>query len=395
MHIVSSADSGGRTHFDVGEIFARFGEAFREHHRLSPDQARVMRAIERCRTEALGGHRIACTNCGFAIQAYNSCRNRHCPKCQGSAQYRWIEARKEKLLSTSYFHVVFTLPAELRSIARRNPSCVFDLLFKSAARVLLELGQDERRLGGHLGVTAVLHTWSRTLAFHPHVHCIVTGGGLSADGRQWRAVRRRYLFPVRVMAALFRGKFLAGLTRAQEAGGLDLGNDVGGFGQLVSVLHKMRWVVYAKQPFGGPAHVFHYLGQYTHRVGLANSRIRAVADNGITFITRGDRTVTLAPVEFIRRFMMHVLPTGFVKIRHYGLSASTHARTKLAQAQAILGPLPDVDANRREDDDDRKKNVDEVDVRDIITRVLIGDDVACPTCEVGRLRVHERSTGPP
>ena len=396
IHVEPIPHPGGRTPHDVGEIFTRFGSRFRERHRLSIEQARAMRAIESCRTDALGGHRVACNNCEFAIQAYNSCRNRHCPKCMGSAQYRWIEARKERILNTPYFHIVFTLPEELRPIARRNPDLIFDLLFKSAAQTLLELGRDKKRLGGLLGLTAVLHTWSRTLAFHPHVHCIVTAGGLSPDEQRWRPARRSYLFPVRVMGALFRGKFLAGLTRSNEHECLDLGSDSTSFSQLVSVLRKVRWVVYAKQPFGGPAQVFQYLGQYTHRVGIANSRIRAVTDHGITFTTRGESTVTLDPIEFIRRFLMHVLPRGFVKIRHYGLCASVNARTKMAEAQTILGSTVDTQAGAAQDvPKERSDDGIDVDVREILIRVFMTDHVPCPRCQVGKLELQECATGPP
>jgi len=301
-----------------------------------------MRAIERCRTEALGGHLDVCLECGFERPAYNSCRNRHCPKCQSLAQARWIEQRLEHILPSHYFHVVFTLPSELRPLVRANRVRLFDLLFASASRTLLELGDDPKRLGGRLGITIVLHTWTRELTFHPHLHCIVTGGGLAPTGETWVPCSRRYLFPVLVLGALFRGKLLAGLRRLRDQGLLQysgaaapLADDVA-FSQLLDRLYKTSWVVYAKRPFAGPEHVFRYLGRYTHRVGISNHRLQAFDEHGVRFATKGGKSVTLAPLDFIRRFLDHVLPAGFTKIRHFGLHAASNVNTKLENARQLL-----------------------------------------------------------
>ncbi len=337
-----SARSGPRPRLEVAEVFARFGERYLESHHASADERKVMRAIERCRTAALGGHLDMCTTCGYERPAYNSCRNRHCPKCQALVQHRWLEARKHYILPVHHFHVVFTLPAELRAIARQNPKLVYDLLFRSAADTLLELGKDPARLGALLGLTAVLHTWTRELVFHPHVHCIVTGGGLSPDETRFVATRPDFLFPVRVMSTLFRGKLLAGLRRLWQGGELALHGklarlrDGACFDELVDHLYQTDFVVYAKPPFGAAENVYAYLGRYTHRVGLSNNRILAIDDHGVCFATKHGKTATLAPVEFIRRFLQHVLPRGFTKLRHYGLLSSQNVKTKLQTARRLL-----------------------------------------------------------
>jgi hypothetical protein len=296
----------------------------------------------RCRTEALGGHLDLCPDCGFERPAYNSCRNRHCPKCQSLAQARWVAERFERILPTHYFHVVFTLPSQLRPLARANRAAIFDLLFACASRTLLELGLDKDRLGAQLGITAVLHTWTRELAFHPHLHCIVTGGGLTPDGGAWSAASRRYLFPVKVLGALFRGKVLAALRRLRDqerlvyCGAARPLADAAVFDAFIDRLYEVDWVVYSKKPFAGPERVFRYLGRYTHRVGVSNQRLQAVDERGVRFATKGKNAVTLAPDEFIRRFLDHVLPAGFTKIRHYGLHAAGNVHAKLERARALL-----------------------------------------------------------
>ncbi len=308
---------------------------------LSSAQRAAVRALLRCRTAQLGGHLDACAACGFSRPSYNSCRDRHCPKCQGLAQARWVRARMQRVLRTHHFHVVFTLPAELRSLALRNRSLVFELLMKAAADSLLELGRDPKWLGApaQLGITAVLHTWTRELAFHPHVHCIVTGGGLAIDGSRWVAASGEFLFPVRVLAALFRGKVLDGLARARRDGKLRLGPEDEGraAARRSDALHRASWIVYAKRPFGGPEQVYRYLGRYTHRVAISNSRLVSATNEIVTFRTRGDHTAALPPLVFLRRFLQHVLPHGFVKIRHYGLLASGNVTTRLERARALLG----------------------------------------------------------
>ncbi len=334
--------ASGRPPLEVADIVRRHGEAFASTHALTPDQHAVLRAVARCRTAELGGHVDVCDRCGHQEIAYNSCRNRHCPKCQGLSQARWVARRMERVLPTHSFHVVFTLPSELRHLAFANRELLFDLLFATAAETLLELGRDPNRLGADLGITSVLHTWTRDLRFHPHVHCIVTGGGLSVDGSRWIATRPTFLFHVAVLGKLFRGKFLDGLRLAYDRGVLALSGAAAGlvdrdrFARLCDKLYRTRWIAYAKPPFGGPEEVFRYLGRYTHRVGLSNRRLVSLDERGVTFKTRGDHCVTLPPAEFLRRFLSHVLPKGFVKIRHHGLMAPSHVHTKLAAARRLL-----------------------------------------------------------
>jgi hypothetical protein len=326
---------------EVADIFRAHGAAYRAAHTLTPVQRKAFDAILACRTAVLGGHLDMCRDCGNERPSYNSCRNRHCPKCQCLAQARWIAARSERVLPVPHFHVVFTLPAQLRPLAYRCPVAIFNMLFTAVADTLLALAHDPDRLGGTPGITLVLHTWTRELTFHPHVHGIVTGGGLAPEGDRWIPSRAKHLFPVRVLGALFRGKFLAALTDAHQRGLLDLTGplaplaDQRGFARLKKVLHRTDWIVYAKRPFGGAKQVFAYLGRYTHRVGLSNQRLRAI-DDAVTFVTKGGRTVTLTHAEFIRRFLNHVLPHRFVKIRHLGLLAAANVKRKLVTARALL-----------------------------------------------------------
>ena len=327
---------------EVAEIVRAHGEAFARAHVLSPEQHAVLRAIALCRTAALGGHVDVCAACGHPEVAYNSCRNRHCPKCQSLAQARWVEQRMERMLPTRSFHAVFTLPSELHGLVRANRERLFTLLLTASAESLLTLGRDERHLGAELGVTVVLHTWTRALLFHPHAHCIVTAGGLSLNGERWVDSRPDFLFPVRVLGTLFRGKFLDGLQKAYDHGELHFDGpakkleDRCAFDRLRDRLYRKRWVVYNKPPFGGPEQVFRYLGRYTHRVGLSNRRLVSLDALGVTFRTRGEQKVTVTPDEFLRRFLLHVLPKGFVKIRHFGLFAASNVSTKLAAARRLL-----------------------------------------------------------
>jgi len=308
-----------------------------------------MRDIETCRTAVLGGHLDVCDTCGDARPAYNSCRNRHCPKCQCLRQAKWVADRMERVLPTRHFHVVFTVPEEMKPLALRNKIRFFEILFAAASRTLLQLGLDPERCGALLGITAVLHTWTRKLGFHPHLHCIVTGGVLSPDGTRWISVRGKgdFLFPVAVIRALFRGKLLAALTRARERGQLEFDGacadlaDPAAFARWRDALYKKDWVVYCKPPFGGAEQVFKYLGRYTHRVGISNQRLRSLDERGVTFATKNGAAVTLAPAEFIRRFLLHVLPRGFVKIRHFGLLAPANVNGKLVVARRRLVPTAD------------------------------------------------------
>ncbi|MHB8695970.1 MAG: IS91 family transposase [Solirubrobacteraceae bacterium] len=372
-----------RPALEVADIVRAHGQAFVRAHALTPDQHAVLRDIARCRTAALGGYAQVCDTCGHTEVAYNSCRNRHCPKCQSLSQARWIEQRMQRVLPTHAFHVVFTLPSQLHALVMANRDKLFDLLFASAADSLLELGRDPRWLGAELGITSVLHTWSRELRFHPHVHCIVTGGGLSLDGQRWIATRQDFLLPVRVLGALFRGKFLARLVRLYERGELRLTGcaasltDAARFARLRDKLHRVRWVVFVKQPFGGPEQVFRYLGRYTHRVGLSNRRLVSLDERGVTFRTRGEQKVTVAPAEFLRRFLLHVLPKGYVKIRHHGLMAASHVPTRLATARRLLDHDPHTTGN------DNGGARAPRDFRELLLALTGIDLRRCPRCGVG------------
>jgi len=331
-----------RPRFEVGDIVRAHRGVLEAARSLSIDQRRALSAIELCRTAVLGGHLDVCTACGHERPSYNSCRNRHCPKCQALAQEKWIAERLARILPVSHFHVVFTLPAALRPLAAYRPALVYNLLFETASATLLDVGRGPK-LGGLLGITAVLHTWTRELELHPHIHCIVTGGALAPDGDLWIRARAQYLLPVRVLSDVFRGKFLAALRREHARGsfaGFNAFLDPEGFERLCSAITKHRWVVYAKKPFAGPEHVFRYLGRYTHRVGIANSRILDLGDNHVTFRTKNGKAITLTPVDFLARFVQHVLPKGYVKIRHYGLLAASNVRTLLERARALLQPTP-------------------------------------------------------
>lgn len=324
---------------ELADVFRAHGDAFRKTHALSSHQLEVMHAIERCRTAALGGHLDVCLQCGDARPSYNSCRDRHCPKCQALRQAQWVAERQTRILPVHHFHVVFTVPGALKPLAKANAEVFYAQLFRAAADTLLALGVDEKRLGAQLGITAVLHTWTRELKFHPHLHCVVTGGGLSSDGTRWVAAPGRYLFPAKVLSRLFRGKLLAALDAAHRRGALHgPAAESEAFAQLKAELYEKEWVVYAKRPFGGPAQVFGYLGRYTHRVAISNQRLKSMDERGVRFVTRGDATATLAPDEFIGRFLQHILPPGFVKIRHFGLLAAGNVNTRLERARALLGP---------------------------------------------------------
>jgi hypothetical protein len=330
----------------VGEIARVHGEALKKQYALSEAQRKVLRAVSACRTHVLGGRMDVCAKCGDEKVVFHSCRNRHCPACQAMTQARWIEGRMARLLPVDYFHVVFTVPDDLLAgLALRNREVFFDALFAASTQTLLALGEDEKRLGGRMGLTAVLHTWTRDLRFHPHLHCIVTGGGLTRDG-QWRSCKQDYLFPVSVLSKLFRGKMVAALDDAYQAGQLNLGEMPNGatsdvaWHRLKRKLYRTRWVSYAKPPFAGPESVYQYLGRYTHRVGISNHRLISVTKDAVTFRTRGEATATLTPQEFLRRFLLHVLPHGYVKLRHFGLLAPANVNTKLAAARTVLKARP-------------------------------------------------------
>jgi hypothetical protein len=368
-----------RPRFDIADIVRRHRGALETEYDLTLAQRRVLSAIELCRTVALGGHVDVCRSCGFERPAYNSCRNRHCPKCQSLAQEEWIAARAERLLSVPHFHVVFTIPSELRPLARYRPRVVFDALFRAAGEALLHLGRS--RFHAELGATLVLHTWTRELHFHPHVHAIVSAGGLALAGDAWTDSSPRYLFPVHVLGALLRGKMLDAIRRSFRDGafdGFDDFRDPEGFPRLMARLARTRWVVYAKRPFRRAHHVLEYLGRYTHRVGIANSRLLKVTDTSVSFKTKHGKSIAIAPLEFLRRFVEHVLPPRFVKIRHYGLYAAAHVDTLLAHATRLL------EARTRSvrPDPNRRLGWEE------LVAKLTGRDVhICPDCGAPLVRV--------
>jgi hypothetical protein len=341
-----------RPSLEVADIFRAHGPAWRTANagHLSLAQLKVMSAIERCRTAALGGHVARCQDCSHSLIAYNSCRNRHCPKCQGAAAKDWLAARQDELLPVPYYHVVFTLPGSISNIACQNKAAVYGILFKAAAETLITIAADPKHLGARIGMTAVLHTWGSALTHHPHLHMIVPGGGISLDGERWISCRPGFFLPVRVLSSLFRRLFLEKLVAAHEAGRLlffgdhvHLG-DAKAFSRYLAPFRRAEWVVYAKAPFAGPEAVLAYLSRYTHRVAIANSRLISFDDHGVSFKWKDYRakgrerykTMTLAAHEFIRRFLIHTLPQGFHRIRHYGLFANGGRAENLDRARQLL-----------------------------------------------------------
>jgi len=363
-------ESHGRTAFEVADVVRAYGASFLRTYPTSGAQRRVLRAIGRCRTVALGGHVEGCEACGHTRIAYNSCRNRHCPKCQGQQRAKWMAAEQAMLLPTEYFHVVFTLPHALTPLIRVNPRALYGLLFRTAAATLLAFARDPTHLGGEPAITMVLHTWGQTLTEHAHVHCVVSGGGLSVDACSWQSTKRRgFLFPVKALSKLFRGKYLAALDRLQRKGALRLAGQSTRFAEatnwvaLLAELRRTPWVVYAKPPFGGAACVLKYLSRYTHRVAISNRRLMFVGDGVVRFTWKdyadhnATKEMTLSAEEFLRRFLLHVLPRGFMRIRHYGILANRHREPKLRRCRELLGvptrlppqeplTLPDCDPHR-------------------------------------------------
>lgn len=371
----------------MGVLARIYGPAVACDGALPESARRVLRDLLRCRTAALGGHLDRCAGCGFERPSYNSCRNRHCPQCQGLARQRWLEQRLVRLLPVHHFHVVFTLPAELRGLVQCNRRALFTLLFACASETLMELAASPGRLGpdgAKLGLTAVLHTWTRDLAFHPHLHCVVTGGGLAPDG-SWTMTRPGFLFPVRVLGALFRGKFLAGLRALARRDELDMNRSE--FERDLERAASKRWVVYCKPPFRDAQQVYAYLGRYTHRVAISNQRLVAFDDatDRVTFVTRDAKRTTLPAEAFLRRFLLHVLPPGFTRIRHYGLLASSNVHTKLENARALLGPdAHDADTKPACVPRAEHPDPDAPDYVRVLFRLTGVDLLACPKCH-GRL----------
>ena len=349
---------------EVADIFRRHGDAYRRAHdaRLGRVERRVMSAIELCRTAGLGGHSECCTAWGLVRIAYNSCRNRHCPKCQGKTRAEWLAARQSELLPVPYFHVVFTLPPPVAEIAFQNKAVVYAILFKAAAETLRTIAADPKHLGAEIGVVAVLHTWGQNLHHHPHVHCVVPGGGPSLDGTRWIGCRPGFFLPVRVLSRLFRRHFLESLRTAFEANALSFFGDLArlaepaAFAERLVECRRTEWVVYAKPPFGGPEQVLAYLGRYTHRVAITNSRLLSMTDGRVGFRWKDYRhhgkakVMTLHADEFIRRFLQHTLPDGFHRIRHYGFLANGHRAEKLALCRMLLPAPPPIDTRASPDE---------------------------------------------
>lgn len=339
-----------RPTLEVADILRAKGDCFLDRYRSSFDfqQLKAFRAIQRCRTAALGGHRDACPSCGYQAISYNSCRNRHCPKCQAQARERWLAARERELLDTSYFHVVFTVPHELNVLALGNPRLFYDLLFTASTQTLLKIASDPKHLGAEIGVIAILHTWGQNLLLHPHIHCVIPAGGFSPDHRRWVRPRYAFFLPVKVLSRVFRGKFLAGLKRlhrSKKLQGLGPAATIAHpqqFAKLLRRLHCHDWVVYAKPAFGGPIQVLRYLGRYTHRVAISNHRLLAFDQERVTFRWKDyardgkQGQMTLTATEFLRRFFLHVLPKGFVRIRHFGFLTNRFRASRLTLGRQLL-----------------------------------------------------------
>jgi len=359
----------GRPVLEVADIFRDHGPAWRKANagHVSLGQLKVMSAIESCRTAALGGHVARCEDCAHEVIAYNSCRNRHCPKCQGAAARRWLAEREAELLPLPYYHVVFTLPAAIGDIAYQNKAVIYDLLFKASAETVITIAADPKHLGARIGVTSVLHTWGSALTHHPHIHMIVPGGGISLDGQRWAACRLGFFLPVRVLSRLFRRLFLEKLVAAHAAGRLRFFGahanlaDRDAFAQYLAPSRAVEWVVYSKRPFGGPQAVLAYLSRYTHRVAISNSRLLSCDGDGVAFKCKDYRVegharqkvMLLATDEFIRRFLIHVLPTGFHRIRHYGLFASGVRAQNIARARELLAAAIPREQDKHPNDGDQ------------------------------------------
>jgi hypothetical protein len=379
-----------RPRLEVADIFRRYGEAYRQQHGapLSPAQRRVMTAIEVCRTAALGGHLERCDQCGHERNAFNSCRDRHCPKCQSLARAQWIEDRQAELLDAPYFHVVFTVPEQIAAIAYQNKEVVYNILFRATAETLKTIAADPKHLGAEIGFFAVLHTWGQNLQLHPHLHCVVPGGGLSPDGQQWVGCKPGFFLPVRVLSRLFRRLFLEALEKAFEAGKLQFFcaleplRERPAFVQHLTEAKNAEWVVYAKRPFAGPEQVLDYVGRYTHRVAISNNRLLDMEDGQIRFqwkdYRHGDevKTMTLSADEFIRRLLLHLLPEGFQRIRYYGFLGNRYRQQKLDQCRRLLGMQVDgpIPASSPE--------MDYIDRYEDLTGYSLRK---CPQCQQGRM----------
>jgi hypothetical protein len=382
----------GSANIEVGDIFRSYGPAYRVRYKLRTAVLKVMSSLEKCRTSALGGHVDVCDACGVVRNSYNSCRNRHCPKCQGLARQRWLIARKQELLPVTYFHVVFTIPDSLNRLALVNQQVVYDILFKAASETLLDLGRDPQHIGAEIGLIAILHTWGQNLMDHPHVHCIVPGGGLSRDGQRWIFPRKAkrdkpFFIHVNVLSDLFKKKFLHYLNQAYNNGQLKFVGEIQslgspqGFQRLMDKLYSIKWISYCKRPFGGPIQVIEYLGRYTHRVAISNYRILKVEDDKVSFKWRDYRdnnrtkVMTLDVFEFIRRFLLHVLPKGYCKIRYYGLLSNRDKSSKLKRSKEVLCVC-----KHEEEAVDQRFNW-----ADLLFHLTGNDPRICPECGQGRM----------
>ena len=380
-----------RPQLEVADVFRRYGAAYRQQHAgsLSRGQRRVMSAIELCRTAALGGHLEECDCCRHQRPAYHSCRNRHCPKCQSLARAQWLEDRQAELLPVEYFHVVFTVPEEIAALAYQNKEVVYGILFRATAETLRTLAADPQHLGAEIGFFAVLHSWGQNLLHHPHLHCVVPGGGLAPDGKRWIACRPGFFLPVNVLSCLFRRLFLDYLQAAFEQGqrhffsSLERLRDPHAFAHYLAPLRQIDWVVHAKPPFGGPEQVLNYLGRYTHRVAISNNRLLDIEDGKITFRWKDyrhndrPRVMTLEADEFIRRFLLHVLPDGFQRIRHYGFLAHRYRKAKLGLCRQLLGVALTAVVKRQ----------DQPDYRDLYEKLTGRSLRDCPVCHAGHMVV--------
>jgi len=361
---------------DMQDIFKLYGDEYMFSHSLPPHVHKAVRAIQDCRTSVLGGHSETCDECGFVKASYNSCRNRHCPKCQALTKERWIMDRESELLPVPYFHVVFTLPEELNEVVLHNREILFNLLFSASTETLRKLALDDKYLGAETGFTAILHTWGSNLTFHPHIHIVIPGGGLTVDGK-WRNSRKKFFIPVKVMAKLFRGKFMHALEKMRhEISGLE---DEGVWRTTANTLFSKDWYVYCKRPFKTCRSVLQYLGRYTHRIAISNHRILSIHDGKVSFKWRDykhggkEKVMTLTADEFMRRFLLHILPSGFTKIRHYGFLASAVKRKKLALCQLLTGAEIKI-----------KVKLSAVD----LMKKLTGRDITlCPACGIGHFTI--------
>jgi len=374
---------------EVANIFRVYGQAYRDAHGMEMPKRhfRTINAIESCRTAELGGHVDKCEECGVLKISYNSCRNRHCPKCQCLDKERWLKDRKRDVLPTSYYHVVFTIPEELRPLALRNQKVVYGILFQAASDTLKELAKDPKHLGAEIGFIAVLHTWSQTLIDHPHIHCIVTGGGLSQDGKKWVSGKKQFFIHYKVLSRVFRGKFLDYLRKKHESGELVFPgkikelNTVSSFNLMLSNVYNKEWIVYCKEPFQKPEHVIDYLGRYTHRVAISNDRIIKLEEGKVTVRYRdssdNDKTklMSLDAFEFIRRFLLHVLPDNFMKIRHYGILSNRNRKTKLSLCKELLEVVIEDDTC----------SIEAETWEDLLTRITGVDPRICTACGKGKM----------